>query len=1005
MSDAVSTDVGTTNAPVALSATMQAGLDHDIYEVTLDERSRLLVLGTGGLDTEALVLTEECVPVGSVVRDVGSLPDTDPANRNFLASADLDAGTYYLVVFEWASRQGDYGVEFALGEEVSRVPNAGPIPDQEVALDESATVFVPVEDDDGDLRHVTAISEDPDTLAVGVRPRSGVWQLVLNPVEAGTTTVHVLATDWRGQVGTASIDVAVTSPTSSAPEVAAGDADGQLNITFEATLEPQETRAYDFQLRGKRPQLPWENVGCVEFENSASTGVTEDLSVVVNGLHHGVPVDARYRSRESASCDTGNPAPWSSTGSGSIGGTPVNQPPSFDDVETVEREVGENSGGGLNVGAPVAALDPDGVRDELAYNLRGPDADSFDIVPTTGQIRTRPDIVYDFETRTEYDVDVEAVDVFGEKDEVAVTIAVGDLDANCATPENVRLNAGDGRLWVRWSPVAQDSDLADVLGYEIGYRAGTTGGWSRLTVQGQGGRFIEILELINGLDYSVRVRPVGYESDCGWSVPVKGTPTTDRAPGNVSDFNDRFVPHDRLGDWSFPVPGRCAEHRGDEQTDCSHRYRKAGPHRGTITLEYDDERPGCAVDLLFSSLTAGSFLDECGDAGVRTPFQIAPPQRPESPPAPQNSSDFNKLVFGNDTVLPGFFFGRYLYIPGRPDCRGITANGKNACEPAYSGFVWIQSHDGGTSGRYWYEPKGWATGQLEVEFIEGAGCRVWGDRSCVDPDDGGDRIRLVFDLKFEGSDIATFTVTTYRNGHRLGSNSGTLDFRKDSPGSRLPRELLPPRSPPQAAGKDRSGVTVAAPHTTQAITGDSLQSLLVRNSGIQPATYRPGDWLEPKDGTNQRMMVVGADHGTAAVALSPKRYSAGFRTAALASAEPEFTRLAVVCMQQDSAIPVRGSRFFSRPKAASGPVQTCQRDCVLADSKTTQACVWDCEDGAAVAGVRGIGMAKSAQLPRLVRDRSPPHLLLRAPRTPVLQDRPSLLVRPGVTITLNMGGS
>ncbi|MCZ0943013.1 MAG: hypothetical protein OXJ53_08150 [Gammaproteobacteria bacterium] len=905
-SDAAPAEVGTTETPVVVSGGMDAGLDHDIYRVTLDERSRLLVLGTGDLDTEAVVVTGQCAEVGSVARDVGSLPDADPNDRNFLVSADLDTGTYYVVVFEWASRRGDYGLEFALGDEVSQTPVVDAISDREVSLGDTATIFAPVEDNDGDISHVTPFAEDPDTIRAWVRLRSGVWQLVLNPVAAGTTTVHVLATDRRGQVGLTSFNAAVPASTSPAPEVASGDTDGRLTVTFEASLGARERRAYDLQLRGNKPQLPWQGVGCVEFENSSSGRVTKELTFVVDGLPHGLPADARYRSRESASCGTGNPVPWSAPGSGTIAGTPVNEPPAFDDAEAVEREIDENAGGGLDAGAPVVARDPDGIRDELTYSLGGPDADSFDIVPGTGQIRTRQDADYDYETKSEYRVDVEALDVFGEKDRTPVTIAVRDLKANCATPEDVRLNAGDGRLWARWNPVAQDAGLAAILGYEIEYRAGTTGSWTRLTVSGQGGGFIEIPGLLNDLAYWVRVRPAGDESACVWSPLVEGTPTTDRAPRNLRDFNDRFLPHDRLGDWSFPVPGRCAEHR-DEQIDCSYEYEKTGPHRGTITLEYDDGRPGCAVGLLFSSLTAGSFLDECGGAGVagvEVPFKIEQP--PESSLAPQSRSEFDRLVFGNNSVLPGFHFGQYC--SGSPLCNRIKRNGKPAGEPVHPGLVYYSAADGAsqTRGRYWYEATGLATGRLEVEIIQGGHCIVWGDRGCVDWEEG-DKLRFQFDLKFEGADAASFTLTVYRNGIEISSDSGILDFQKDSPRNRLPRELVPPRSPPQAEGRDHSDVTVVAPTTTPAITGDALQSLLVRDSGVQPIGYRPGDWLEPKDGSNQRMMIVGVDHGTSGVAFSPKRSSSGFRPVAAVNAEPEFIRLAVVCMQQDNAIPVRGS--------------------------------------------------------------------------------------------------
>ena len=42
----------------------------------------------------------------------------------------------------------------------------------------------------------------------------------------------------------------------------------------------------------------------------------------------------------------------------------------------------------VDIGAPVAATDP-GNGDPLTYTLGGTDAASFDIVPTTGQLRTK----------------------------------------------------------------------------------------------------------------------------------------------------------------------------------------------------------------------------------------------------------------------------------------------------------------------------------------------------------------------------------------------------------------------------------------------------------------------------------------------------------------------------------------------------------------------------------------------------------------------------------------
>ena len=80
----------------------------------------------------------------------------------------------------------------------------------------------------------------------------------------------------------------------------------------------------------------------------------------------------------------------------------------------------------------------------------------------------------------------------------------------------------------------------------------------------------------------------------------------------------------------------------------------------------------------------------------------------------------------------------------------------------------------------------------------------------------------------------------------------------------FPEELLLPDDPPQASGEDVSGVEVAAAITTTRIGANDLQTILVSASG---ADHQPGDWLEPKDGSNQRMMIVGAGQAASALAF------------------------------------------------------------------------------------------------------------------------------------------
>ena len=121
-----------------------------------------------------------------------------------------------------------------------------------------------------------------------------------------------------------------------------------------------------------------------------------------------------------------------------------------------------------------------------------------------------------------------------------------------------------------------------------------------------------------------------------------------------------------------------------------------------------------------------------------------------------------------------------------------------------------------------------------------------------------------------------------------------------------------PRNPPQASGRNISGVEVAG--------DDTLRYVLVRNGRSDSITYTAGSWLEPRDGGYQRMIV-------AQTVTVP-----GGRTAELPTA----------CMQRQMVVPDRGIRFFSQAKLASSSVQECQVRC-LRTATDLQTCVWDCE--------------------------------------------------------------
>ena len=109
-----------------------------------------------------------------------------------------------------------------------------------------------------------------------------------------------------------------------------------------------------------------------------------------------------------------------------------NNPPAFTDTAPTTRSVDENTASATNIGAAVAATDPE--SDTLVYGLTGTDASSFTIDTTSGQLKTSASL--DFETDSSYSVNVtvhDGKDAIGGDDTtvdatIAVTISVNNKD-------------------------------------------------------------------------------------------------------------------------------------------------------------------------------------------------------------------------------------------------------------------------------------------------------------------------------------------------------------------------------------------------------------------------------------------------------------------------------------------------------------------------------------------------------------------------------------------------
>ena len=255
----------------------------------------------------------------------------------------------------------------------------------------------------------------------------------------------------------------------------------------------------------------------------------------------GLTASTSYQVQVQATNSDGN-GPWSPSGSGQTN-TAGNSAPTFPS-STASRSVAENSAAGTDVGAPVTATDID-IGDTLAYTLEdGMDASSFSIVSTSGQIRTRSGVTYDYETTPSYTVRVKADDGNGGTDTVTVTITLtNDVNERPLAPAAPRVTATPGTtdsLTVRWSAPSNTGRPA-ISSYDLQYREGTSGDW--IGPQNESGTSATITGLTAApTAYRVQVRATNSDGTGPWSpsgrIRTAPPPPVNSPPRAVDDAAD-----------------------------------------------------------------------------------------------------------------------------------------------------------------------------------------------------------------------------------------------------------------------------------------------------------------------------------------------------------------------------------------------------------------------------------------------------------------------------------
>ena len=221
---------------------------------------------------------------------------------------------------------------------------------------------------------------------------------------------------------------------------------------------------------------------------------------------------------------------WSSVAKGTTG--PSNSRPTFDRIDAViELSVDENTRAGQNIlNGAISASDAD--SNSLTYTLEGPGADSFTIVSSSGQIRTRSPL--DYETRQSYSVTVKVDDRQKRDNSVAtksVTITVDNVrepPPAPAAPKVAGIPGSTSSVRVTWDEPANTGPR--ITGYDVHYRE-VGSGWGRWP-HNSADRSTIITGLKAGTRYETQVRARSDEGRGEWSRVGSGAPNPDVANRN-----------------------------------------------------------------------------------------------------------------------------------------------------------------------------------------------------------------------------------------------------------------------------------------------------------------------------------------------------------------------------------------------------------------------------------------------------------------------------------------
>ena len=326
--------------------------------------------------------------------------------------------------------------------------------------------------------------------------------------ERASYAVTVTAEDTQKATASIEVTIAVTdldeAPSASAAPTRARSTSTTLTMHWPVPSNTgPDIDDYDYRFREMASGAPWDEVTNTAIDSPEVT--IEDLTP-----------DTTYEVEARAHNDEGT-SPWSGTG---MGKTNRNRAPAFDEGSRTTRSLPENTFGGVDIGDPVEATDPD--DDSLTYTLAGTDAQSFFLDRSTGQLGTRGSVDYDHEAKSNYRVTVEVEDTWNATDSIPVSVNVADqLEPPAIPGRPVVFGTSPYSIEARWSAPA-NAGRPDITGYDVQYGIADSGNFSNWP-QGLTGTVATITGLMPETAYEVQVLAHNAEGSSDWAPSGRGT--------------------------------------------------------------------------------------------------------------------------------------------------------------------------------------------------------------------------------------------------------------------------------------------------------------------------------------------------------------------------------------------------------------------------------------------------------------------------------------------------